>query len=99
MFLIRVLVFSQTDVVRHPLEHPTHIQAFMTLPTRPTAPSQAHLQGTQIRHIKANLAKEPALCQHTITLYGWTQTHIIDDRGERANVQHRSLLYNHHFKK
>ena len=27
------------------------------------APSQAHLQGTQSRHTKANLAKEPALCQ------------------------------------
>ncbi len=23
------------------------------------------LQGTQSRHTKANLAKEPALCQHT----------------------------------
>jgi len=28
-------------------------------------PSQAHLQGTQSRHTKANLAKEPALCQRT----------------------------------
>jgi len=37
----------------------------MTLPTRPIAPSQAHLQGTQSRHTKANLAKEPALCQRT----------------------------------
>ncbi len=27
----------------------------------PYAPSQAHLQGTQSRHTKANLAKEPAL--------------------------------------
>ena len=27
------------------------------------APSQAHLQGTQSQHTKANLAKEPALCQ------------------------------------
>jgi hypothetical protein len=27
------------------------------------APSQAHLQGTQSRHAKANLAKEPALLQ------------------------------------
>ena len=27
------------------------------------APSQAHLQGTQSRHTKANLAKELALCQ------------------------------------
>ena len=27
----------------------------------PEAPSQAHLQGTQSRHTKANLAKEPAL--------------------------------------
>ncbi len=37
----------------------------MTLPTLPNAPSQAHLQGTQSRHTKANLAKEPALCQRT----------------------------------
>ena len=29
------------------------------------APSQAHLQGTQSRHTKANLAKEPALYQRT----------------------------------
>jgi hypothetical protein len=29
------------------------------------APSQAHLQGTQSQHTKANLAKEPALCQST----------------------------------
>jgi hypothetical protein len=29
------------------------------------APSQAHLQGTQSQHTKANLAKEPALCQRT----------------------------------
>ena len=35
------------------------------MPTRPYAPSQAHLQGTQSRHTKANLAKEPALCQRT----------------------------------
>ena len=37
----------------------------MTLSTRPNLPSQAHLQGTQSRHTKANLAKEPALCQRT----------------------------------
>ena len=37
----------------------------MTLPTRPNSPSQAHLQGTQSRHTKANLAKDPALCQRT----------------------------------
>jgi len=29
--------------------------------TSADAPSQAHLQGTQSRHTKANLAKEPAL--------------------------------------
>jgi hypothetical protein len=29
--------------------------------TKANAPSQAHLQGTQSRHTKANLAKEPAL--------------------------------------
>ena len=28
-------------------------------------PSQAHLQGTQSRHTKANLTKEPALYQRT----------------------------------
>jgi len=40
------------------------------------APSQAHLQGTQSRHTKANLAKEPALCQHTgNTLQCDTDTH------------------------
>jgi hypothetical protein len=53
-----------------------------------TAPSQAHLQGTQSRHTKPNLAKEPALCQRTGNTLRGTQTHIIDDRGERANVQH-----------
>ncbi|MDI9363927.1 MAG: hypothetical protein QM541_03175 [Flavobacterium sp.] len=37
----------------------------MTLPTQPNAPSQAHLQGTQSRNTKANLAKKPALCQLT----------------------------------
>jgi hypothetical protein len=52
-------------VVRHPKRHPTNIQASKNLPTRPNAPSQAHLQGTQSRHTKANLAKEPALCQRT----------------------------------
>jgi len=31
--------------------------------TLPNTPRQAHLQGTQSRHTKANLAKEPALCQ------------------------------------
>lgn len=25
------------------------------------------------------------------TLCSWTQTHIVDDQGERANVQHRVL--------
>jgi hypothetical protein len=40
------------DVMCHPIEHPTHIQASMTLPTRPNAPSQAHLQGTQSQHTK-----------------------------------------------
>ena len=32
---------------------------------RTDTPSQAHLQGTQSRHTKANLAKEPALYQRT----------------------------------
>ena len=31
--------------------------------TNANAPSQAHLQGTQSHHTKANLAKEPALFQ------------------------------------
>jgi hypothetical protein len=33
------------------------------IPIKAGAPSQAHLQGTQSRHTKPNLAKEPALCQ------------------------------------
>ena len=33
----------------------------LTCPRLADAPSQAHLQGTQNRHTKANLAKEPAL--------------------------------------
>jgi len=33
----------------------------MSSKTIANAPSQAHLQGTQSRHTKANLAKDPAL--------------------------------------
>ena len=76
------------SVVRHPIEHPTHIQASMTLPTRPNAPSQAHLQGTQSQHTKANLAKEPALSYTRQPSCGATHTHILDDHGERVCVQH-----------
>ncbi|CAN5398547.1 hypothetical protein BH10BAC2_BH10BAC2_46610 [soil metagenome] len=35
------------------------------------APSQAHLQGTQSQYTKANLAKEPALCQPTSNTLRW----------------------------
>ena len=51
----------------------------------------------QVRHIckahkadtqKPTLQKSLPCANAQATLYGWTQTHIIDDRGERANVQH-----------
>ena len=42
------------------------------------APSQAHLQGTQ----KPTLQKSLPCANAQATLCGWTQTHIIDDRGE-----------------
>ena len=52
----------------------------------------------QVRHIckahKANTQKPtlqkslPCANAHA-TLCGWTQTHIVDDRGERANVQQK----------
>ncbi|MBS1747203.1 MAG: hypothetical protein JST21_13620 [Bacteroidetes bacterium] len=54
----------------------------------------------QVRHIcKAHKAdtQKPTLqkslpCANTqATLCGWTQTHIVDDRGERANVQQQSF--------
>lgn len=48
--------------------------------------------GTFARHTKPTqkptLQKSPTCANAQATLYGWTQTHIIDDRGERANVQH-----------
>jgi hypothetical protein len=43
-------------VVRHPIEHPTHIQASMTLPTRPHAIFST-LQGTQNPDTRSTLAK------------------------------------------
>jgi len=49
-------VFSQTPVVRHPIEHPTHIQASMTLPTRPHAIFST-LQGTQNPDTKPTLQR------------------------------------------
>ena len=49
-------VFSQTLVVRHPIEHPTHIQASMTLPTRPHAIFST-LQGTQNPDTKPTLQR------------------------------------------
>ena len=53
------------------------------------APSQAHLQGTQCRHTKANLAKELILF---LRFLGHTQVigHImqVDTPRQRANVQH-----------
>lgn len=66
MYHSKTLEYSATDfeldggsgvylsVVRHPIEHPTHIQASMTLPTRPHAISST-LQGTQ------NLDTKPTL--------------------------------------
>ena len=55
--------------------------------TQAHPPSQAHLQGTQSRHTKANLAKEPALCQRTgNTLRVDTDPHYRWPR-RRANVQ------------
>ena len=53
------------DVSCHPIEHPSQLQASITLPTGPYTQSQAHLQGIQNRHTKANLPKEPALCQRS----------------------------------
>ncbi len=44
------------DVVRHPIEHPTHIQASMTLPTRPNAIFST-LQGTQNPDTKPTLQR------------------------------------------
>jgi hypothetical protein len=40
----------------HPIEHPAHIQSYMTLPTRPYAIFSTW-QGTQNPGTKANLAK------------------------------------------
>jgi len=42
------------------------------------------LQGTQSRHTKANLAKEPALCNAQATVCGATQTNIIDRHEEKG---------------
>ena len=51
----------------------------------------------QVRHIckahkadtqKPTLQKNLPCANARATLYGWTQTHIIDDSGDRANVQH-----------
>jgi len=44
------------DVVRHPIEHPTHIQTSMTLPTRPHA-IFGTLQGTQHPDTKPTLQR------------------------------------------
>ncbi len=52
------------------------------------------MQGTQSPDTKVNLAKEPALCQDTAALYGWTQTHTNDQHEERVYVQH-GVLYKH----
>jgi|GEM_PF-5277200 len=49
--------------------------------------SQAHLQGTQADTQKPTLQKSLPCANAQATLYGWTQTHIIDDSGDRANVQ------------
>ena len=56
----RQLVNSQPsqspNVVRHPIEHPTHIQSSMTLPTRPHAIFST-LQGTQNPDTKPTLQR------------------------------------------
>jgi len=44
------------NVMRHPIEHPTHIQASMTLPTRPHAIFST-LQGTQSPDTKPTLQR------------------------------------------
>jgi len=44
------------SVVRHPIEHPAHIQASMTLPTRPHAIFST-LQGTQNPDTKPTLQR------------------------------------------
>jgi hypothetical protein len=44
------------SVVRHPIEHPAHIQACMTLPTRPNAIFST-LQGTQNPDTKPTLQR------------------------------------------
>ena len=41
------------------------------------APSQAHLQGTQSRHTKANLAKELQLLTHGKQFYNLTADHYL----------------------
>ena len=56
MIFVRGGVFSQSDVVRHPIEHPTHKQASMTLPTRPHAIFST-LQGTQNPDTKPTLQR------------------------------------------
>jgi len=47
---------QSTNVVRHPIEHPTHIQTSMTLPTRPNAIFST-LQGTQNPDTKPTLQR------------------------------------------
>ena len=60
------------------------------------APSQAHLQGTQSRHTKANLAKEPALFLRFLghTLPRWTQTFNSNrhDEGRTHNREFAAML-------
>ena len=45
------------------------------------------MQGTQSLHTKPTLQKSLPCANAQATLCGWTQTHIIDDSGDRANVQ------------
>jgi hypothetical protein len=49
-----IQVFSQTAVVRHPIEHSTHKQASMTLPTLPYA-----IFSTFARHTKPTHKSQP----------------------------------------
>ena len=61
-----------------------------------TAPSQAHLQGTQSRRTKANLAKEPALFLRFLGHHPlrWTHTRssIHQDEGRTYNMGFSAML-------
>ena len=65
-FVVKIATFAKPqNVVRHPKQHPNQIQVCMTLPTRPHRTKSGTFARPTSRHTKANLAKEPALCQRT----------------------------------